>query len=131
MRSLKKGGIYAGDPICSRCYGFATAKKKLEEQCAGYAAITLLVGGFKRTGQSLRMLNVKYPSTANCARVENSPGNLPNLTSWNGMILSTTRGPLAEPLSFFANLQGAVYAENRDVTEDIVLIDFGRLGWPR
>ena len=27
------------------------------------------------------------------------------------------------PLSFFAHLQGTVYAENRDATEDIVLIN--------
>ena len=86
--------------------------------------------GLQTDWTELQDVDVKYPSTATRARVESFPGNLPNLISWNGMILSTTRGPLAEPLSFFANLQGAVYAENRDVTEDIVLIDFGRLGWP-
>ena len=35
MGTLTKELIYVGDPMCSWCYGFAAAKKKLEDQCAG------------------------------------------------------------------------------------------------
>ncbi len=37
--------IYIGDPMCSWCWGFSPVKRALEQQCAGRAEVSLVVGG--------------------------------------------------------------------------------------
>ena len=136
MTTLNKELIYVGDPMCSWCYGFAPTKRKLEEQCAGRAVTTLVVGGLhidwtepqdaqrkkfldehwleigKRSGQPFKFDILErddfvYNTEAACRAAVTAREMQGNEVA----------------LNFFTHLQGAFYAENRDVTQEGVLID--------
>ena len=127
--------IYVGDPMCSWCYGFAPAKTRLEEQCRGRAAVTFVAGGLhidwtepqdrqridflrehweeinQRTGQPfkfdiLERTDFVYNTEAACRAAVTA-----RMMEGNGTALE-----------FFTRLQTAFYAENRDVTQEGVLI---------
>ena len=127
--------IYVGDPMCSWCYGFAPAKTKLEDQCRGRAAVTFVAGGLhidwtepqdrqridflrehweeigERTGQPfkfdiLERTDFVYNTEAACRAAVTA-----RMMEGNGAALE-----------FFTRLQSAFYAENRDVTQEGVLI---------
>jgi len=136
MTTLNKELIYVGDPMCSWCYGFAPTKLKLEEQCAGRAVTTLVVGGLhtdwtepqdaerkkfldehwheigERSGQPFKFDILErddfvYNTEAVCRAAVTA-------REIEGNVFA---------LNFFTHLQSAFYAENQDVTEDTVLID--------
>lgn len=136
MTTLNKELIYVGDPMCSWCYGFAPTKRKLEEQCQGRAALTLVVGGLhtdwtepqdaarkqfldehwreigERSGQPFKFDILErddfvYNTEAACRAAVTAREMAGNATA----------------LNFFTHLQSAFYAENQDVTQEAVLID--------
>ncbi|MBT4588433.1 MAG: DsbA family protein [Rhodospirillaceae bacterium] len=136
MTTLDKELIYVGDPMCSWCYGFAPTKRKLEEQCAGRAVTSLVVGGLhtdwtepqdaerkkfldehwheigERSGQPFKFDILErddfvYNTEASCRAAVTAREIKGNATA----------------LNFFTHVQSAFYAENQDVTEDEVLID--------
>ncbi len=126
--------IYVGDPMCSWCYGFAPVKQQLEEQCAGGAVVTLVVGGLhidwtdpqdearkqflrehwveigERSGQPFKFDILErddfvYNTEAAC----------------RAAVTARHMEGNAVALKFFTHLQSAFYAENRDVTQEDVL----------
>ncbi len=145
MDGRDKELIYVGDPMCSWCYGFAPTKRKLEEQCEGRAVTTLVVGGLhidwtepqdearkkfldehwreigERSGQPFKFDILErddfvYNTEAACRAAVTAREMAGNKTA----------------LNFFTHLQGAFYAENRDVTQDEMLIDLaGAFGLDR
>ncbi len=136
MSEINKELIYVGDPMCSWCYGFAPVKRQLEEQCAGRAQVSLIVGGLhidwtepqdesrreflrdhwrevgERTGQQFTFGIIEkegfvYNTEAACRAAVTARDMVGN----------------AEALNFFTHLQTAFYDKNDDVTQDDVLID--------
>ena len=129
--------IYVGDPMCSWCYGFAPTKRKLENQCEGRAMTRLVVGGLhvdwtepqndarkkflrdhwieigERSGQPF-----KFDILARDDFVYNTEA------ACRAAVTAREMGGDQTGLDFFTALQGAFYAENQDVTQDDVLIDF-------
>ena len=129
--------IYVGDPMCSWCYGFASTKRKLEKQCEGRAMTRLVVGGLhvdwtepqndarkkflrdhwieigERSGQPF-----KFDILARDDFVYNTEA------ACRAAVTAREMGGDQTGLDFFTALQGAFYAENQDVTQDDVLIDF-------
>lgn len=128
--------IYVGDPMCSWCYGFAPTKTRLEEQCAGRAAVTLVVGGLhidwtepqddarkkflrehwleigQRSGQPfmfdiLKRDDFVYNTEASC----------------RAAVTAREMEGQGAALKFFTHLQSAFYADNADITQRNVLID--------
>ena len=128
--------IYVGDPMCSWCYGFAPTKTRLEEQCVGRAAVTLVVGGLhidwtepqddarkeflrehwleigQRSGQPfmfdiLERDDFVYNTEASC----------------RAAVTAREMEGQEVALKFFTHLQSAFYADNADITQRNVLID--------
>ncbi len=136
MQTLMKELIYVGDPMCSWCYGFAGAKKKLEDQCAGRAVTTLVVGGLhtdwtepqnaerkKFLDSHWREIGERSGQPFKFDILERDDFVYNTEAACRAAITAREMDGNAVALSFFTHLQGAFYAENRDVTEDDVLID--------
>ena len=136
MENLTRELIYVGDPMCSWCYGFAKAKKKLEAQCMGRAVTTLVLGGLHIDWTEPQDEERKNFLEKHWREVEDRSGQ-PfkfDILERDDFIYNTEAACRAAvtvrelegnvvALNFFTHLQGAFYAENRDVTEVDVLID--------
>ena len=131
---MDKQLIYVGDPMCSWCWGFSPIKRALEEQARGRAELIFVAGGLRpgtteamdeerksflrhhwadvgtRTGQPFAFTILErddfvYDTEIPCRAAVTARHLDGNETA----------------LEFFAQLQHAFYAENRDVTEPEVL----------
>lgn len=136
MTGLNKELIYVGDPMCSWCYGFAPTKKKLEDQCAGRAVTTLVVGGLhidwtepqgevrkKFLDEHWREIGERSGQPFKFAILERDDFVYNTEPACRATVTAREMDGNAVALNFFTHLQGAFYAENQDVTVDDVLID--------
>ncbi|MBT7955528.1 MAG: DsbA family protein [Rhodospirillaceae bacterium] len=136
MTKLDKELIYVGDPMCSWCYGFAPAKRKLEEQCAGRAVTTLVVGGLHidwtepQDAQRKQFLDEHWHEIGERSGqpfkfdiLERDDFVYNTEAACRAAVTAREIEGNAVALNFFTHLQGAFYAENQDVTQDEVLID--------
>ena len=136
MADINKELIYVGDPMCSWCWGFSPVKHKLQEQCAGRAAVTLIVGGLhinwtepqdderknflrhhweevgERSGQ---------PFAYDILERDDFIGNTE--PAYRAVVTAREIEGNARALVLFAALQKAYYAENRDMDSGDVLCD--------
>jgi putative protein-disulfide isomerase len=136
MTTLNKELIYVGDPMCSWCYGFAPSKRKLEEQCAGRAVTTLVVGGLHidwtepQDEQRKKFLDEHWREIGERS---GQPFKF-DILERDGFVYNTEPACRATvtaremdgngvALNFFSHLQSAFYAENQDVTQEDVLVD--------
>ena len=133
---MDKELIYVGDPMCSWCWGFSPIKKQIIEQCRDRAAVTMVVGGLhidwtepqdderkaflrdhweevgERSGQPFAydilerndFIGNTEPACRAAVTARQLEGNL-------------------RALDFFADLQRAYYAENRNMDSGEVLCD--------
>ena len=136
MGTLTKELIYVGDPMCSWCYGFAAAKKKLEDQCAGRAVTTLVVGGLHidwtapQDAERKKFLDTHWREIGERSGqpfkfdiLERDDFVYNTEAACRAVVTARELEGNAVALSFFTYIQSAFYAENRDVTEDDILID--------
>jgi putative protein-disulfide isomerase len=136
MATLNKELIYVGDPMCSWCYGFAPSKRKLEEQCAGRAVTTLVVGGLhtdwtdpqdaerkKFLDEHWREIGERSGQPFKFDILERDDFVYNTEAACRAAVTAREMEGNAAALNFFTHLQSAFYAENQDVTEDAVLIE--------
>ncbi len=122
--------------MCSWCYGFAPSKRKLEEQCAGRAVTTLVVGGLHidwtepQDEQRKKFLDEHWREIGERS---GQPFKF-DILERDGFVYNTEPACRATvtaremdgngvALNFFSHLQSAFYAENQDVTQEDVLVD--------
>ena len=136
MEILTKELIYVGDPMCSWCYGFADAKRKLENQCAGRAVTTLVVGGLHidwtepQDAERKKFLDTHWREVGERSGqpfkfdiLERDDFVYNTEAACRAAVTARELEGNAVSLKFFTHLQGAFYAENRDVTKNDTLID--------
>ena len=136
MATLNKELIYVGDPMCSWCYGFAPSKRKLEEQCAGRAVTTLVVGGLhtdwtdpqdaerkKFLDEHWREIGERSGQPFKFDILERDDFVYNTEAACRAAVTAREMEGNVAALNFFTHLQSAFYAENQDVTEDAVLIE--------
>jgi putative protein-disulfide isomerase len=136
MATLNKELIYVGDPMCSWCYGFAPSKRKLEEQCAGRAVTTLVVGGLhtdwtepqdaerkKFLDEHWREIGERSGQPFKFDILEREDFVYNTEAACRAAVTAREMEGNVAALNFFTHLQSAFYAENQDVTEDAVLIE--------
>lgn len=128
--------IYVGDPMCSWCWGFSPVKQALVAACEGRAEPRLVTGGLRpfqtepndearrqflrehwieigqRSGQPFTLDILERTDFVN----DTEPSCRAAVT------MRQMRGHLAG-LQFFAAVQHAYFADNRDITQGDVLAD--------
>ncbi len=133
--TLDKELIYVGDPMCSWCYGFAPSKRKLEEQCAGRAVTTLVVGGLhidwtepqddarkKFLDEHWHEIGERSGQPFKFDILERDDFVYNTEPACRAAVTAREMEGNAVALNFFTHLQGAFYADNADVTQADILI---------
>jgi putative protein-disulfide isomerase len=126
--------LYFGDPMCSWCYGFAPAVRRIEQTFGRRAPIRLVMGGL-RAGTTEPMTDAaKARMRGHWDRVREATGQpfVFGLFEREGFVYDTepacravvaarTLSPAAA-LAYFREVQRAFYAEGRDTTDAGALI---------
>jgi putative protein-disulfide isomerase len=130
--------IFAGDPMCSWCYGFG---KELTELMARHPKLPLqiLVGGVRAGATDLLDDSGKQFRLAHWARVEQASGLPFNRDAFMGrenfvydtepicraVVAAHRLAPDADQLAVFRALQHAFYVDGLDTTDGDVLAEVG------
>jgi putative protein-disulfide isomerase len=130
--------IFAGDPMCSWCYGFG---KELTELMARHPNLPLqiLVGGVRAGATDLLDESGKQFRLAHWARVEQASGLPFNRDAFMGrenfvydtepvcraVVAAHRLAPAADQLAVFRALQHAFYVDGLDTTDGDVLAAVG------
>jgi putative protein-disulfide isomerase len=130
--------IFAGDPMCSWCYGFG---KELTELMARHPQLPLqiLVGGVRAGATDLLDDGGKQFRLAHWARVEQASGLPFNRDAFmarenfvydtepicRAVVAAQRLAPAADQLAVFRALQRAFYVDGLDTTDGDVLAEVG------
>ncbi len=125
--------IYVADPMCSWCWGFSPVIEQLREHLSGKLPVDIIMGGL-RDGHAWdeEFREFLHASWEHVARATAQPFNTGilssshfNYTTEPACRAVVTLNQYSTDLAFegLKRLQNAFYAENRDITQEEVIIE--------
>lgn len=127
--------LFFGDPMCSWCWGFAPALRKIQASIHGRAQFHVIMGGLRPGTAEPWDAKMREYIANHWHHVEDATGQAFDFSRFDDETFVYDTEPACRALvavramaaerapAYYESLQRAFYAESRDITDPVVLTD--------